>query len=82
MIEHPPRPPHPQPKLRSNSQPKQQKQRTKAKMFSFFQRMGFLLRIAHTQHTFTQGQCCVLAILDPLLQFWTSDWVRVCNVGN
>lgn len=28
----------------------------------------------NTQHAFTQGQCCVSAILDPLLQFWTSEW--------
>lgn len=27
-----------------------------------------------THHVFTHGHCCVSAILDLLLQFWTSAW--------
>ena len=38
--------------------------------------MGFVFGKAHTQHAFTQRQCCVSAILDLLLQFWTCEWCR------
>lgn len=37
-------------------------------------RTVFVFGNAHTQHAFTKGQCCVSAILDLLLQFWTSEW--------
>lgn len=47
------------------------KKKTPDVHFFFLQSMGLVLRKAHTQHAFTQGQCCVSAILDPLLQFWT-----------
>ena len=47
-------------------------------MFTFLPKeWDFVLgKSTHTQHAFTQGQCCVSAILDPLLQFWTSEWCR------
>lgn len=47
-------------------------------MFTFLPKeWDFVLgKSAHAQHAFTQGQCCVSAILDPLLQFWTSEWCR------
>lgn len=40
----------------------------------FYRRTVFVFGNAHTQHAFTKGQCCVSAILDLLLQFWTSEW--------
>ena len=46
-----------------------------------FPKNGISSGKVRTQHAFTQGQCCVSAILDPLLQFWTSEWCRGAKNG-
>lgn len=43
-------------------------------MLHFCFREWYLSLESHTQHAITQVQCCVSAILDPLLQLWTSRW--------
>lgn len=63
-------PPNPvQKNLWNNNQNK-----IRCSLFFFSPKEWDLFLEKHTQHAFTQGQCCVLAILDPLLQFWTSEW--------